>query len=158
MHRMIALVFKVLAINIIFFAVFDTATVALDSLTVMRRVDAVQTVMLREMQRNNSIPNASKGLFLNQLQSIVQRSNVAVSIDSNIEHSVTVNGDYYESVGEDNVKDYGTMLTSVISVEMRPRSILFSSTANTEGEFTAFNYFRYYQNHVENVPGLRYLK
>ncbi len=164
---MVGTVFKVIALSVIIMGLSDTLFVALDSLTVTRRVAAVQNVMMREMQRNNGVPAETEALFNTQLQSIITRSNIAKSVDTNMEHSLTVRlngadvtvpkvGIAHFSSGEQY--NYGELMYSAIKVEMQPRSILFSSTANARGEFTAFNYFRYYQDYVETVPALRYLK
>lgn len=162
MHNLVASVFKVIGISIISMAILDTGLMVVDTVSVNNRVTSMANVMQNEIARNNCVPKSIEGLFLSQLESVVEHSNVATDIKSNIDGNITVDGKRYDSIGEVNVKDYGETQTLAISVEMSPTRIAGVGrgvAASNGGSFlTKKSGFKYTLDYVYNVPCLRYLK
>ncbi len=162
MHNLVASVFKILGISIISMAVLDTSLVVVDTLSVHNKIVAQSNVMQNEIARNNCVPNTIEPLFTSQLNSVVSQSNIATGVKSNLNGNVTIDGTSYNSIGEDNVKDYGETQTLAISVEMSPTRIAGvgrGQAGSNDGSFlTKKRGFKYNLDYVYTVPCLRYLK
>lgn len=162
MHNLVASVFKIIGVSIIGMAVLDTSLVVVDTVSVHNKVISMANVMQNEIARNNCVPASIEGLFLKQLDSIKEQSNIATDVKSNIDGNITIDGNRYDSIGEVNVKDYGETQTLAISVEMSPTRIAGvgrGQAANNDGSFlTKKSGYTYTLDYVYNVPCLRYLK
>lgn len=162
MHNLVASVFKIIGVSIIGMAILDTSLVVVDTVSVHNKVTSMANVMQNEIARNNCVPSAIEGLFVNQLESIVNQSNIATDVRSNIGGNITVDGNRYDSISEVNVKDYGDIQTLAISVEMSPTRIAGVGrgvAGSNDGSFlTKKSGYKYTLDYVYNVPCLRYLK
>jgi hypothetical protein len=160
MSKSVAMVFKVIIISILAMVALDGATMLIDTVTVNNRIDKTAGVISDELSRNNSIPNSIKDLFSSQIQSIVDRSTVAVEIKTNFDQTLTdKNGVQYSPINEDNVRDYGENIILAIQVKMNPHSLMFVKDPDkNNGSFLTTLGYEYTRTYTYSVPALRMLK
>ncbi|HFL3696651.1 TPA: hypothetical protein ACG3QY_001761 [Clostridioides difficile] len=156
MNRMIWFVFKTLASFMILMVLVNIVAVCVDSLVVHSRVEALSIVMQNEIARNNCIPKSITPLFERQLNSIVEQSNVATEIKSNVENSLMIEGTQYQAIDEEHVKEYGDIQTLAIRITMNPSSVVVSRKDGALLEL--IKDYKYELNYKYTVPCLRYLK
>lgn len=155
--RSIAVVFKTIIISLLLMVASDTIYMIYDGANVYRRVDALAVTMQNQLAQNNSIPNSLSPLFQAQLQNIVDRSDIATNIRSNLTGSLTNKHGTFESIAESNVKDYGQSLTLALSIDLRPHSFFMVSGDRSSGLISG-NFFTFSFDQEYQVPALRYLK
>lgn len=158
MHRLSLNVFKIIAISMIFFLVLDTSIVIIDTYQVHKKIQSYLYGIQRVVIENNSVPETFAKTFDRQFQELLSTSNVAVKVNSNIRHSISVDGVYYEPLTPSDSISYGDFVDIVISVEMHPARVFLG--LDSEGKFTTNKMFdvSYTLDYVVPVTCLRLLK
>lgn len=157
MHKMIATVFKLLGMSLIFMFLLDMSLLAVDSLNVNSKVTSIAGTMQNEVARNNCMPDSLSLMFRGQLQSIVDQSNVATEVKTNLTGNlVTETGGVFQSISQDNPGEYGDLIPMVIEVNMSPWRIVMGKTALSMSKVR--DGMDYKLTYVYHTPCLRYLK
>ncbi|MBT9139114.1 MAG: hypothetical protein DDT31_01695 [Syntrophomonadaceae bacterium] len=155
MHKLVANVFKVVAMSLIMMILLDTSLMIVDSILVYTRISAIATNIQTEISKNNAVPDVLADLFLSQLNDVVGQSRVASDLRTNMTGNLVIDGVLHESVAQSNQKRYGEFHTLVISVTMSPSAIFFTTAEADSLVRTTTNYVL---NFISIVPCLRYLK
>ena len=158
MHRMVATVFKVLGLSVVLFLVVDTIGLVVDQQAVEHRMTSLSDIVKDEVSRNNTIPDDMQGFFESELQDTIASSNVAISYESNFKNSLTVDGKTYDSLSEENVKDYGEVLDIVVVIKFAPSMLTYNNKQSGTDSMLSWRYFTYERVYKYQVPALRYLK
>lgn len=157
MSKMIASVFKILGMSLIFMFLLDMSLLAVDTITVNSRVTSLANVIQNEVARNNCLPDSLSLMFRGQLQTIVDQSNVATAVETNFTGNMTVEGGgVMPSISQNNPGNYGDLRPVAIKVKMSPWKILMGNTASSVSKVR--DGLDYDLTYVYHTPCLRYLK
>ena len=165
MHKLPTIVFKTLALSLLFMFLLDTSLIVIDTINVHSRVINLAGMMQNEVARNNCMPDALRIMFETQLGDIVEASRVAVK-NTGLVHNMEVDRPYggktIRGLSESNPLQYGDIADLYISIEMNPAMVYFNVRNNVNKEQTGSllgrKVFNYKLNYVYSVPCLRYLK
>lgn len=159
---MVLTVFKVIIITIFASVIYSTVNNIADATTVKNRMDALALLMQDEISRNNGMPDAVVGMFNEQLQSIDERSSVAIRYRTNMTEDVEYNGKVYPALS--NTGEYGDLMPLIIQYRMVPTFFTYRNNAKaserTEGFESSMNRigYGYTLTFSVDVPALRNLK
>lgn len=155
---MVANVFKTIMIFILIMVFYDVTLTVTDITRTNKRVNDLVYIMKDELARNNSMPSEMVVLFNNQLQDIVNKSNIATAYSTNFDNQRNVNGLIIEPINEAHIKDYGAELTLMVSIKYEFGIFNYTMGDQHDGGFLSEERFSYFTPIVEKVPALRYLK
>lgn len=157
MSNMVANVFKILGCSIIFMFLLDMTFLAVDTINVNSKVTTIAGTMQNEIARNNCMPTTLKWLFEGQLNTIVEQSDVATEVKTNMDSVIhTDKNGTFRSISQDTPGEYGELVPLVIEVNMSPWRIAMGKAASSIQKVTTG--MDYKLTYVYYVPCLRYLK
>lgn len=162
-HRSILLVFKTIALTMIIIVVADLFLTVTDVFNVNKQVNSLATSIKAEVRSNNAIPEDMAESIDEQLKDIAKRS-LTVSKNPNAirwnwkTSTSDDEGNVYEPINEDNVKDYGESIDIHIQVDFAPKLNLFQTRKGQGTQNVTTDLITKTQDYVYPVIGLRNLK
>jgi len=155
MHRIVGTTFKILMASILLMFLLDTVLVLVEVISIHTRVENVSGLIQTEVARNNCLPdNMADGFLAYIKNNIADRSDI-IDYDADVRTNFKQSLGEYESLSEENVKNYGEITTVAIQIQAHP-SYVFMGTNQTNS--ITKNVFNIRLDYVYQVPCLRYLK